>query len=112
LSMPHPSVAILSAGLAVGGLAGVTYSSYIGARLRRHFSAGPYVPVLEDWLWNVIVPTLVYACLLGMAVLLWYQPIRALYVVAALSLTMLFIGIRNAWDIAVWMTLHRTGGSD
>jgi hypothetical protein len=108
LSMPHQRLAILSAAFALGGLGGLIYGIYIGARMRRPI--GPYRPVLEDWLWNVILPTLVYGCLLLVAVLLWYRPAAALYTVATLSLGMLFIGIHNAWDIAVWMTLQRPNG--
>jgi hypothetical protein len=33
----------------------------------------------------------------------------ALYGVAGTSLLLLFIGIHNAWDIAVWMTLSKPG---
>jgi hypothetical protein len=105
LSMPHQSVASLSAGFAVAGIAGVIYGGFIAANMRRVGSA--YVPVLEDWIWNVILPTLVYAGLLVEAVLIWHEPTPALYAVAALSLIMLFIGIRNAWDIAVWMTFYK-----
>jgi hypothetical protein len=104
LSMPHQRLVTLSAGLAVGGVAGVAYGGCIAAHMRRQGTA--YVPVLEDWLWNVILPTAVYACLVLMAVLIWRWPAQSLYGVATLSLAMLFIGIRNAWDIAVWMTTH------
>ncbi len=105
LNMPHQRVASLSAGFAVAGIAGLIYGGFIAANMRRVGSA--YVPVLEDWIWNVILPTLVYAGLLVVAVLIWYEPMPALYAVAALSLIMLFIGIRNAWDIAVWMTVYK-----
>jgi len=104
LSMPHQRLVTLSAGFALGGLAGLIYGVGIAANMRRQGTA--YVPVLEDWLWNVILPTLVYGCLIVMAVLIWRWPMQTMYVVAALSLAMLFIGIRNAWDIAVWMTTH------
>ena len=58
-------------------------------------------------MWNVVLPTLVYGGLLAMAVLVWYRPAQTLYGVALLSLLLLFIGIRNAWDIAVWMSMKR-----
>jgi len=35
-----------------------------------------------------------------------------LFAVALLSLLLLFIGIRNSWDIAVWMTTHPPHGRD
>jgi hypothetical protein len=107
LSMPRQSLSSLSAGFAVSGLAGLIYGGCIAVNMRRQGST--YVPVLEDWIWNVILPTLVYACLLIMAIVIWHRPMQALYAVAALSLTLLFIGIHNAWDIAVWMTVYKQG---
>jgi hypothetical protein len=104
LSMPHQRLPSLSAGFAIGGLAGVIYGALIAVNMRRQGAA--YVPVLEDWLWNVILPTLVYASLIVVSVIIWRWPTPSLYAVATLSLAMLFIGIRNAWDIAVWMTTH------
>jgi len=104
LSMPHQHLISLSAGFAVGGFAGVIYSGYIAAHMRRQGTA--YTPVLEDWLWNVILPTLVYGSLMLVAVVMWRWPKQSMYVVATLSLMMLLVGIRNAWDIAVWMTTH------
>ena len=106
LSMPHQQVLTLSAGLGVAGLAGLIYGGVIVANMRAPHSA-QYVPVREDWIWNVIVPTLAYASLLAVAVLIWYRPVAGLYGVAVVSLVLLFTGIRNAWDIAVWMTLQR-----
>ena len=110
LSMPHQRVSSLSAGFAIAGLAGVIYGGYIAADMRRHNPR--YVPVLEDWIWNVILPTLVYGCLLVLAAAVWRWPTQTLYGVAFLSLALLFIGIRNAWDIAVWMTVNMPGGGD
>jgi hypothetical protein len=107
LSMPHQRPLSLSAGFAVGGVAGVIYGGFIAANMRHQGVV--YVPVLADWLWNVILPTLVYACLVLMAVLIWHWPTETMYVVATLSLAMLLIGIRNAWDIAVWMTTRGPG---
>jgi hypothetical protein len=104
LSMPDLTVWILSAGFALGGLAGVVYGGVIARNMGRQGSA--YVPVREDWMWNVVMPTLAYAGLFVMGILVWHHPVAALHAVAALSLLLLFIGIRNAWDIAVWMTTH------
>ena len=107
LSMPHQRVASLSAGFGITGFAGVIYGRFIAGHMRRHGTQ--YVPVLEDWIWNVIVPTLAYGCFLIMAATIWFRPTATLYGVAALSLLLLFIGIRNAWDIAVWMSVNRPG---
>jgi hypothetical protein len=103
LSMPHQGVMSLSVGFGGAGLAGLIYGGVIAANMRRQDRH--YVPVHEDWIWNVAMPTLVYGALLVMAFLVWRKPLQTLYGVAAASLALLFIGIRNAWDIAVWMTV-------
>jgi len=108
MSMPHPHVVMLSAVFVLAGIAGVAYCAIIGAHL-----PGPgsyYVTVREDWIWNVIVPTVIYAVLVLEGFLIWRWQTEALYGVAALSLALLFVGIRNAWDIAVWTTLHPPDG--
>lgn len=108
MSMPHQRGGTLSVGLALGGLAGVIYGCVIGVNMRRiATNSTRYIPVREDWIWNVIVPTLVYAALIVMAALIWDRLTHAaMYGVAVLALALLFIGIRNAWDIAVWMSVN------
>ena len=108
-SMPHQHPSTLSLGLAIGGLSGLIYSALLIRRMPR--VASDYVPVREDWIFNVILPMVLYACLLLAAWLIWLWPEPTLYGVALVALTLLFIGIRNAWDIAAWMTTHPGGGS-
>jgi hypothetical protein len=105
LSMPHQRLLTLSLGFEAGGIAGVIYGVSTAVFMRR--GAPRYIPVREDWVWNVILPTLVYAALFFMGVLIWHRPEQTLFGVAALSLFMLFIAIHNAWDIAVWMTTKK-----
>src|SRR5271169_2679082 len=102
LSVPGHGVMSLSAGFGSAGLGGLIYSRIVVAanlRSKEH----DYVPVGEDWLWNVLAPVLLYCALLVLAILAWYRPALSLYGVAAVALALLFLGIRNAWDIAVWM---------
>jgi hypothetical protein len=66
-----------------------------------------YVPVHEDWLWHAILPTLVYAALLVIAFLIQRWPEQSLYAAAAASLLLLFIGIHNAWDVAVSISVNK-----
>jgi hypothetical protein len=108
LSMPHQHVATVSAGLAVLGIAGLIYGGSVAAKMGDH---GPkYIPVREDWIFNVILPTLVYGVLLAMAFVIWRHPQEALYGVAVATLGLLLIAIRNAWDIAVWMSIQKATG--
>lgn len=105
LSVPHQNVMSLCLGFAAAGIAGLVYVGSIAVSMRRN--TNDYVPVREDWLWNVLLPIVAYGTLLSMALVAWRDAERSLYGVAATSLLLLFIGIHNAWDIATWMTLHK-----
>ena len=106
LSMPHQRLLTLSVGFVAGGLAGIIYGLFTAVNLRRQTHGGDYLPVREDWIWNVSLPTFVYICLTFAGFLIWRETPQVLFAVALLSLSLLFIGIRNSWDIAVWMTTH------
>ncbi len=99
LSMPGQNVISLSLGFGVAGIGGLIYAGVIVASMRRN--AIRYVPVFEDWLWHAILPMVAYAALLALAFLTHRRLEQSLYGVAAASVLMLFIGIHNAWDVAV-----------
>jgi hypothetical protein len=110
LSMPHQSILALSIGFAAIAVMGLIWSVVIIKNMPKH--ASDYLPVAEDWIWNVILPSLVYGLMLAMSYLVWHHVAGALYGMAAASVALLFIGIRNAWDIAVWMALTRPENPD
>jgi hypothetical protein len=58
LSMPRQTVFSVSWGCGIAGAAGILYVAVIGAGIRRIATA--YVPVREDWIWNVILPAAAY----------------------------------------------------
>lgn len=105
LSMPHVSVTILSIGFGAAGMAGLIYVGSIAIQVKQ--VAKSYVPVLEDWLGHAILPALAYGALLSMAFTISHWPQQSLYVVAAVSLLLLFVGIHNCWDVAVWNTTRK-----
>jgi hypothetical protein len=47
--------------------------------------------------------------LLAAGVLIWYRPGPSLYAVGTASLALTFIGIHNAWDVAVWNAVRNRG---
>jgi hypothetical protein len=105
MCVPHQTLLSISLGLGAAGIAGLIYVCVVSANIR--FNLGDYLPVREDWVWNVVLPGIAYGGLLAMALNIWRQPDFTLYAVAAISMLLLFIGIHNAWDIAVWMSLKR-----
>ncbi len=66
-----------------------------------------YVPVLEDWIWNAALPLASYVLLAIGGKLAWSQPRAAGYLIGLSALALLFIGIHNAWDLAVWIIAER-----
>jgi hypothetical protein len=105
MSLPGQRALSLSLGLGCGAVAGLIYMAFVAASMRRIGNA--YVPVREDWIWNAGVPALTYALLLSLALTLWRWPEPSHYGIAAVSLLLLFIGIRNAWDVAVWNSVQK-----
>ena len=104
LSTPGQTPASLSLCLGACGLAGLGYACRVVVHARRQKG---YAPVLSDWVWHAGLPLAAYTGLLAAGVTTWWRPAPALYVVAATALLLLFIGIHNAWDAAVWMAIKR-----
>jgi hypothetical protein len=105
LSMPRQTLLSVSWGCGVAGAAGILYVMVIGAGIRRIATA--YAPVREDWIWNVILPAAAYGCLFAVAFLIRPRPVESIYGVAAAMVLLMFVGIHNAWDIAVWNSVRK-----
>ncbi len=105
LSVPHQNLTSLSLGLGVTGMGTLIYTGVIVLNIRRF--ASNYAPVLEDWIWHAILPTAVYGSLFAMAFFIWRRPQQTTYGIAASLTLLLFIGIHNAWDVAVSVTVQK-----
>ena len=110
VSVPHQNVLGLSLGFGSTATALLIYTGAIVAGMRRF--AHQYVPVLEDWIWHVILPAIVYCALLAMAFFLWREPRESMYGIAAGLLLLLFVGIHNSWDVAVSVTAQNKKDAD
>jgi hypothetical protein len=100
-----PWQALWNAGLLLGlsGLGGVTYAVIVVRRARRQTD---YQPVLEDWLFHTVFPLISYTALVVAAILLPGYPTLALYVIGAVTVLLLFIGIHNAWDTITFVAIE------
>ncbi len=103
-----PWQALWPAGLLLGllGLGGVSYVIIVLRRARRQVD---YQPVLEDWLWYMLLPLVSYTALVVAAIVLPGQPAPALFVIAAATVLLLFIGIHNAWDNVTYTAIELSG---
>ncbi len=112
--MTAPWLSLRSVALCITGcgIAGVIYGSLILLHARKRMD---YEPEASDWLWFVVLPLAVYALLLVAGLLLCSDKPSSLFLIASISLSLLFIGVRNAWDTVTYIAVERyprEGGPD
>lgn len=103
-SAPWHDLGPLGVFLGMTGAAGFGYCVIVLRRARRQRG---YKPVLEDWIWHTVIPMLAYLALIPAGILLAPSTIAALYMVGATALLLVFVGIHNAWDTVMYVTLLR-----
>ena len=87
------------------GLSGVVYVLVVAWRMRVQRA---YQPVFEDWLFHVLLPFATYAVLAISAYVAHLNTRPALFLVGAVALLLLFIGIHNAWDAVTYHVFVRS----
>ena len=102
LSAPWATLGAPAIALGVTGLAGLLYAAIVIRRARKQTG---YKPVFEDWLFHAALPVVAYGSIVGGAVVLTTRTGGALFVIAAATLLLVFVGIHNAWDTVTWITL-------
>jgi hypothetical protein len=107
LNVPGQTSHSLTWCLGVGGVAGLFYSVSTIYSMNLTRTHTQYVPVISDWVWNAVLPTISYLLLACAGWSTSAHAAASLYVVAGVSVLLLLIGIHNAWDIAVWFTAER-----
>jgi hypothetical protein len=105
LCIPGHTAASLAGCMIASGAILSAYGAATSYRMYR--GRALYKPVFEDWLWNAVLPSSCYLALLSAGLLAARNPASALYIIGAAALTLLFIGVHNAWDLAVWITVDR-----
>jgi hypothetical protein len=88
---------------AVIALLGFAYSVLVAKRIKHQTQ---YQPVAEDWLFRVVAPCSAYAVLAASAAFGLNQSEFALFLVAAVALTLLYLGIHDAWDSVLYLVAN------
>jgi hypothetical protein len=96
-----PPIAIAVA-LGMLGVAGLAYQILNGSH--RQWRENKLE--VEDWIWFVALPIASYSLLVAAALAIATHTPLALYVVGAATLLLIVIGIRNAWDLVLWLAEH------
>ncbi len=109
LSAPWQAFGHLSLVLILSGLAGVIYLIIVIERMRH---VPDYRTPLKDWLWYLVFPLIVYIVLIIAAAALPANPALVLYIVSAVMVVLLFLGIHNAWDLVTYLAVERSHPED
>ncbi|HWI29388.1 MAG TPA: hypothetical protein VN668_20610 [Stellaceae bacterium] len=94
----------LSVILAAEGVAGLVYACRVWLHMRRGGMLGSID--LTDRLFYLGAPLLAYFLMMASGIALTRQPDIALEVVALALVLLLLLGIRNAWDMTVWVVIR------
>jgi len=95
VSAPWDGITIVAGLWGLLGLSGVVYAAVIARRMRGYQT---YRPVIEDWVFHVLLPVVAYGTLAVSAFEAAQHARAALFGVATATLLLLFIGIHIAWD--------------
>lgn len=106
LCAPWPAPVYPGAIVGLTALYELTYIFRIAFRAKRMTA---YTPDAEDWTWYSILPVVAYGAILGGAIGLEFFPRDALFALGAGVLLLIFIGIRNAWDVVTFLAI---GGNE
>lgn len=90
--------------LGLMGLYGVVYVLRVSLRAKR---LSEYVPDREDWIWYWILPFVAYLAILIGAIGLAFVPSAALFALAGATTLLIFIGIRNSWDVVTFLATRQ-----
>ena len=103
LSAPWSGLEIPNLLLGLIGLGGTIYIAIVLRRFTRLRNYS-YKPVLEDWMWHIVIPFVCYIVLFVAAIVLLSNPVPAMFFVGAVTVLFLFVGIHNSWDTITYIT--------
>ncbi len=105
--MPDVDTAIMAVGVAAIGVAGLLF---VGIALARLVLGRFPVPHWTDYIFYGVLPIIIYAALVASGAGLWFGAPFAVHALAVAVLALLFLGIRDAWDLATWLAYHPDSG--
>ena len=102
MSAPWHRFEIAEGAIALAGLGGLAYASYITYRLSRMKT---YDVDVDEWIWYAALPLIAYAVMLASAAGAAFIASQALFALGGATLLLLFIGIHNAWDVVTYLAM-------
>lgn len=95
--------------LGITGFYGLVYVVRVMLRTRR---LSTYRADVEDWAWYNVLPFVAYGAVFAGALALTHAPAPGFEAFGGGALLLIFIGIRNAWDVVTYLAVHGPPGSE
>lgn len=105
-SCPWDTLLPAAVAIACCGIGGLAYTLMALRHARKQTS---YKPDWEDWMWYTWLPLITYASLALAGFMVPRTANVALFGVAGVCLTLLFIGIHNSWDSVTYLAVNHHG---
>ena len=109
LSAPWPTLLGPAVTLGIVGLGGVVYIARVWSGAKTFTE---YDPDTEDGIFYTLLPLLAYLSIFAGALTLPARPAGAMFVLAAGIALLIFIGIRNSWDIVTYIVITSNDPAD
>jgi hypothetical protein len=94
------------------GLAGLCGCAYVLRTMSRATRLESYKPDLEDWTWFWCLPFVAFATMFAAGITLprshGSMVHAALFAIGAAVVLLIFIGIRNSWDVVTYLAIGST----
>jgi hypothetical protein len=107
---PFGTEIMLGAALLAEGVIGIAYSAWVARLMHRQGFAASLV--YSDRVWYAMAPAAGYLILSGAAGAMLAEAKASLMLLACALGLLLVAGIRNAWDMAVWISLRPPSKSE
>ncbi len=104
---PSLTRASFGALFAVGGAVGIGFCCHVLLRMRRRGITRTID--LADWCCYILIPAVSYLTLTATGIVLPMRPDLGLDMLAGTLVALLLLGIRNAWDMTLWIVVHTPG---
>jgi hypothetical protein len=104
-TIPTETWVTLGALLTCAGAIGLVYSGWVWRRMMKHGIVASIDTV--DRLWYALLPIPAYLLVVAAGAGLWRRSGLSLDILASALILLLLIGIRNAWDMTVWIIDRR-----
>jgi hypothetical protein len=109
MSAPWHGLGALSVAIGITGFCGLAYCAVVVNRARLQTE---YQPETSDWIWYALLPSVCYVALAVGGSLLYADFRSALFVIGASALSLLLIGIHNAWDTVTHLVITASAKRD